>query len=106
MSILAEAEQKLERRYALKKSGVDLSAVEKRVCRIFDLKPDDLCQQGRQKPLTQARSLFCFWASRELGISQKSLAGRFSLTEPAICYALRRGQKLAKERGYELLGDR
>jgi hypothetical protein len=41
-----------------------------------------------------------------LGISQKALAERFSLTEPAICYALRRGQKLAKERGYELLGDR
>jgi hypothetical protein len=40
---------------------------------------------------------------RELGIPQKALAERFCLTAPAISYAVRRGQKIALEKGYELL---
>jgi hypothetical protein len=31
------------------------------------------------------------------------LAERFSLTEPAISYAVRRGQRIAREKGYKLL---
>jgi DNA-binding MarR family transcriptional regulator len=53
--------------------------------------------------LAEARSLFCFWAVRELGIPQKALAERFSLTAPAISYAVRRGQRIAREKGYKLL---
>jgi hypothetical protein len=55
--------------------------------------------------LAEARSLFCFWAVRELGVPQKALVERFSLTEPAISYAVRRGQRIATERGYKLLEE-
>ena len=103
MSILADAEQNLERRYAVKQAGIDLDAIDKRVCDLYALKPDDLYGQGRQKTLVEARSLFCFWAVRELGIPQKALAERFSLTAPAISYAVRRGQRIAREKGYKLL---
>ena len=102
MSILDDAEQNLERRYAMKQSGIDLDAIQKRVCDLYAFKPDDLYARGRQKTLAEARSLFCFWAARELGVLQKALAERFSLTEPAISYAVRRGQRLAAERGYKL----
>ena len=44
-------------------------------------------------------------AVRKLGISMKSLADRFGLTEPSIGYAVRRGHKIAHERGYSLLDD-
>jgi putative transposase len=103
MGILTEAKHNLERRYAMKRSGIDLDVVERRVCDLYDLKPDDLSRQGREKKLAEARSLFCFWAVRELGIPQKRLAERFSLTAPAISYAVRRGQNIATERGYKLL---
>ena len=103
MSILADAEQNLERRYTMRQAGIDLDAVEKRVCRLYGLKPDDLYGRGRQKTLAEARSLFCFWAVRELGMAQTALAERFSLTGPAISYAVRRGQRIARERGHKLL---
>ena len=45
---------------------------------------------------------FCFWAVRELGIPQKELAERFSLSEPTIAYAVKKGRRLAEERGYRL----
>ena len=103
MSILADAEQDLERRHTMKQSGIGLDAVEKRVCRLYGLKPDDLYARGRQKTLAEARSLFCFWAVRELGMPQTALAERFSLTAPAISYAVRRGQRIALEKGHKLL---
>jgi chromosomal replication initiation ATPase DnaA len=105
MSILAEAEQHLERRYAMKQAGIDLDAVEKRVCDLYTLKQGGLYARGRQKTLVEARSLFCFWAVRELGVPQKALAERFSLTEPAISYAVRRGERIARERGYKLMEE-
>ena len=103
MSILAQAEQRLERRCAMRQSGVDLSVVEKRVCNLYDLKPADLYRRGRQKTLAEAKSLFCFWAVLELGMLQAALAERFSLTPQAISYAVRRGQRIAGESGYALL---
>ena len=103
MGILAHAGETLERRYAMKQSHIDLDSVAERVCDIFALKADDLYGKGRQKRLVEARSLYCFWAVRELGTSQKALAVRFSVTEPAISYAVTRGQKIARERGCSLL---
>jgi putative transposase len=50
-----------------------------------------------------ARSTFCYFAVRELGVSMKELAVRFSITEPAIGYSVRRGQKIAQEKGWVLL---
>jgi putative transposase len=102
LRILADAQEKLERRYSVKQSGIDLDTVEKRVIDLFSVRPDDLYGPGRERRTTQARSIFCFWAVRELGLSQKALADRFSVSEPAITYAVRRGQSIAHENGYRL----
>ena len=61
------------------------------------LEQDDLNQIGG------ARSLLCFWAVRELGISMTAVAPRFSLTDVAIGYAVARGQKIAREKGYVMV---
>ena len=92
----------MDRRYVLKQSGIDLEVVERRVTDLFSLKAEDLYGNGRARRIVQARSVFCFWAARELGYSQKGLADRFSVTEPAITYAIRRGQRLTHENGYRL----
>ena len=105
MSILTDAQEKLERHYAMKQSGIGLHTVEKRVTDLFAVKADDLYGQGRRRRIAQARGLFCFWAVREVGLSQKTLADRFSVTEPAITYAVRRGENLARENGYRLVED-
>jgi len=102
-AILSRAEEKLEQRYAMRSSGITLDFVEKKVCDLFGMTPHELYAQGRQKRLGVARSTFCYFAVRELGISMKELAVRFSITEPAISYSVRRGQKIAQEKGWVLL---
>ena len=50
----------------------------------------------------KARSLLCYVAVNDLGLSVTDLARRFCLTEPAVSYAVRRGREIAKENGYAL----
>ena len=38
----------------------------------------------------------------ELGMSMVDLARKFDMTPAAVSYAVQRGEKMAKERGYEL----
>ena len=101
MGILADAHEKLNKRIRMKQSGVTLDRVEKRVMELFSTSKE-LYGEGRHRPISQARSLFCFWAVRELGLPRKELSERFSLSEPAVAYAVRRGQRIAEENGYKL----
>jgi predicted transcriptional regulator len=50
-----------------------------------------------------ARSLLCFWVNTELGMSMTDIAKRLGLTQPAVSIAVRRGEKIAREKGYRLV---
>jgi len=65
--ILEGANEAFESRYALKQQGYDLEKVSRRVCRLTGVDPEQLFSGGKQPQIVQARSLFCFWACRELG---------------------------------------
>ena len=103
LACLADAEDRLERRYALKQSGIDLAAVEQRAASLLGMRSEDISRQGREKRLVDFRSLICFFAVRELGLSLTALADRFGITSPAISYAVRRGEKMVREKGFTLL---
>jgi hypothetical protein len=45
------------------------------------------------------------WGCEELVISKTDLARRLNLTQPAVSIAVRRGEKIARENQYELIGD-
>ena len=59
--------------------------------------------KGRRPDQVKARSLFCYWAAQELGFSHTDLAKRLGMTQPAVGYAVRRGEQLAKEKGFILI---
>ena len=50
-----------------------------------------------------ARTLVCFWAVRELGMSQIQLASRFVISQPAVSMAISRGEQLAKDSNFFIL---
>jgi type I restriction enzyme R subunit len=100
VSLLAEANEKLDRFYELKSQGYTLEKVEKRVIEIFGVEKDVIYSKGRRKIQVAARSLLCYWAVRELGISATELAKRLGITQPAVSYAVVRGELIAKEGNY------
>jgi len=76
--------------------------VEKRVKDIFSIEKDVIYSKGRRKIQVAARSLLCYWAVRELGLTATELARRLGITQPAVSYAVGRGEKIAKLSNYTL----
>jgi REP element-mobilizing transposase RayT len=101
-SILVQAEEPYDRRYQLKARGYDMNRVAEAVAQLFQMKPSEIFTKGRQKQKVMARSLFCFWAVRELGLPIKTLAATLEMTGPGVGYAVERGERIAKENGYSL----
>ena len=103
LDVLKEADEKFERRYEMKRLGYDLKTIEDRVCEIYGIEKDDIYSGSRKKVNSSARSLFCFWAVRELGYTQRDLARRLGITPPAVGYAVDRGEKISKLHHYDLI---
>jgi len=102
LQTLASAEEELERVERLVQRGVDLDSVARQAAGVFGLEPDTILGAGRQRKVSASRSLFCYWAVRELGHTTTALARRLKLTQPAVSIAVRRGERIVRERGLRL----
>lgn len=90
--VLAQAREEKERRYRLKVEGFTFESVAARVSELLDMHVDDVLDSAKRHTNVMARGILCFWATRELGITQTQLAGRLKMTQPAISKAVRRGR--------------
>jgi len=102
---LAQAEENLERKYHLKAKGFDLEKVVDRVAELTGLEPAEVLAFGRHKRVIAARSIVCFWAMRELGISQTELARVLRISQPAVSMAVTRGEELAKVHNFSIMNS-
>jgi REP-associated tyrosine transposase len=66
----------------------------------------EVLSSGRQPHKVQARSLVCFWASRELGMSMIQLSKRLKISQPTASQSATRGEKIAKENKLKLLKNK
>jgi len=102
-ALLSQADEQYERRYELKRLGYDADRIAKRVAEIYDMDMREVLTRGKQPQKVKARSLFCFWAVTELGMSLRELAGRLALSSPAVGYSVERGEAIARQNGYKLI---
>ncbi len=103
--VLQAADESLERKHQLKSQGYDINRLADRVAAIYSIKPEEIYQPGKQPIKVKARSLFCYWAVRELGFTMADLAPKLSISQPAVSISARRGEKIASENGYLLLHE-
>jgi hypothetical protein len=102
-AVLKGAEEHYARQCILRRRGYDLERVAKRAAQIYGIKVEEIFVRGRQRQRVGARSLFCFWAVRELGSSLACLAPRMEMSPAGVGYAVQRGEAIAQEKGYELI---
>jgi putative transposase len=100
--VLFESGENFTRKYKLKSRGFNFEKVFDRVSLLFKLEKDYIIGKGRKKDRVRARDLVCYWSAIELGISMADLAKRFGITLAAVSYAVKRGEEIAKEGGYQL----
>ena len=96
-SVLSQADENFERYYEVKRQGYNLAKIAERVAMICKIDMEDIFSKGKQKTKVRARSLFCYWASCELGIPLTELARHLGLSVPGVGYAVERGKLIAQE---------
>ena len=102
-SVISQSEEQYERRHKLKRQGFDLDRIAKRVTEVLDMEPDEVFSKGRQKRKVKARSLLCFWAARELGMSHTALAKKLEMSIAGVGFSVERGESIAKKDNYLLI---
>jgi REP element-mobilizing transposase RayT len=98
--ILTAAEERLTRRTASRRRQHALERIAERAAEIYQMSAEEILRPSRQRQRVQARSLFCFWAVQELGVSLTELARRLGMSPPAICCAVQRGEAIASTEGF------
>jgi putative transposase len=98
LRILRQAEEQPNRRYELASRGWNETKVARQVAAIYGVAPEEIFRKGQQGSLSEARGLFCYWCSRELGLSLTALARMLSMTPAGVGYAARRGEQIAGEK--------
>ncbi len=101
--IIAQASEKFERNYELKRLGYDVDRIASRVAEICEIEVNDIFLKGKQQKRVKPRSLFCYWAVRELGISLTELAKRLGISVAGVGYSVERGEIIARENDYQLI---
>ena len=100
--VLQAAQECLDRKYRLKAAGYDFEKVVHRVGNLLGLQPQQVVTSGKRRFEVEARNMVCYWASKELGMSQVFLAQKFKVSQPAISGAILRGEKIIIERKLQL----
>lgn len=59
---------------------------------------------SKQPRRAKARSLLCYWAVQELGMTATSVAGKIGMTHSAVSRAVERGRELSEELDMEEIG--
>ncbi len=99
--ILSESEEQFSLKYKLKGLGYNFEKIVERVCKLLNMGRDYVTGKGRQNDRVRARDLLCYWAMVELGEPVIDLARKFDITPSATSYSVQRGEKLAKQEGYQ-----
>ena len=100
---LAASRENLEQKFSLEAKGYNLDNVAIRVCDLLGLDRTDIWSPGKERYRVRARSLLCFWASRELKVSQAELSRRLKLSATAISRCVKRGEIMVRENNYSLM---
>ena len=100
--VLKEAEDRLERRYALEAKGYGFDQVIERVAQVLSMNVSDVLKRSKDPQTVKARSLLCFWANRELGMTTVEISHRLKVSQSAVSRASMRGEKLSLQNDFHL----
>ncbi len=101
-AVLEKTKESLTKSQKLKSKGMDVDKIALHVSRLMGLAVEDVWAAGKQQHIVNARSLLCYWAVRELGVSISSLSRRLGISLPAISKSVARGKQIAEDKAFIL----
>lgn len=101
-SALKNCQERRERHCHYQARGYDFNWLVKKVARLMDVEQAAVIRSGRYPDTVKARSVLCYWAGREWGISTGELSKRLGISQPTASQSVRRGEKIVAHMGLEL----
>jgi REP element-mobilizing transposase RayT len=102
-SVLKKSQEALERRTHFQSKGYDFKWLVQRVAEVFDMETKTVLRKGRYPETVTARSVLCYWATREIGISTVELSKRLNISQPTVSQSVQRGEKIVAEQRLKIL---
>ncbi len=101
--VLKHSEEQMSRKTRLGAEGFDLGKLAERVAEVLGVNVKGIWLKGKYADAVECRSLLCYWAVRELGVRETELARKLGISQPAVSFSVRRGERMAIERGLQVL---
>jgi putative transposase len=95
----------MDRKNKLLAKGYNLETIADKVSYVLELDTSEIWKAGKSRNRVSARSLFCFWAAKDLGIGMTELSRRLNLSPSGVSQSVIRGEKIAETNGFRLLED-
>lgn len=92
----------MKKRYDLITKGYDIDKIASKVSELMKTNPSDIWAPGKEPKKVKDRSLLCYWAVMELGISLSELSRRCNLSLSGVSLSVKRGETIAKNKGLSL----
>lgn len=101
--VLGGCQQELERRYRYQAKGHDFDWLAGQGATLLGIEADIVTRPGRYPDTVEARSVLCYRAVRELGLSTIELSKRLFISQPAAGQSVKRDEKIVKNKGLEMM---
>lgn len=95
-SVLAEADEKMTRRFSFLTKGISLDQLQQTVVALVGINPEELVGASKARKVVKARILFSYWAVRELGVSMTEIAQRLKIGLPTVSVAVQKGEQIVR----------
>ena len=85
--------------------GYDIDGIANRVGQLMQMSVTQVMAAGNNRQTVRARSLLCYWAVRECGMTMVALSRKLGISATAVSQSVERGEKIALENQFELVSD-
>jgi len=104
-AVLKAACENLDRKSMIRAKGYDFRWLMDRVTGLFGLTSKEILTGGKQRRAVRARSVLCYWGTRELGMSAAEISKRLNIASSTASESVTRGRQIVEEQGLRLLAE-
>ena len=104
-TVLKAAQENLDRKSMIRALGYDFNWLVDRVLGLFGLSFNELLTGGKQRRMVQARSVLCYWGTRELGMSAVSISEKLNIASSTASESAMRGRQIVEEQAWKLMEE-
>ena len=102
-NVLAQSQEQMEQKYSYQEKGYDFEWLTRRIAAMLHISKEEITRGGRYSKRVEARSVLCYWASRELGMRTIALSNRLGVSQPTVSQSIKRGERIVIEKKLKLM---